>query len=67
MKPIYQITVVCDFFQCIRLPMKSAKLSAQARSAALNMIRFRRFDSVTSAFSSVAIVRWLHHWFVSAV
>src|SRR5208282_636478 len=46
---------VYDFFQCIRFPIKSAELSAQARSEALNMIRLRRFNSVTSAFSLVPI------------
>src|SRR4029077_13097715 len=44
---------VYDFFQCIRFPMKSAEPSAQALSAALKMILFRRFSIVTSALSLV--------------
>ena len=42
---------VYDFFQYIRLPMKSADVSAQDLSAALKMILFRRLRIVTSAFS----------------
>src|ERR1700730_11063267 len=44
---------VYDLFQCIRFPMKSAEPSAQALSAALKMILFRRFNMVTSALSLV--------------
>src|SRR6202007_643042 len=49
----FPIPRVYDFFQISFFPMKSAEPSAQERSAALKMMRFRRFNSVTSAFSLV--------------
>jgi hypothetical protein len=49
----FPIPRVYDFFQIIFFPIKSAEPSAQVRSAALKMIRFRKFSSVTSAFSLV--------------
>src|ERR1700736_3270604 len=47
----FPIPCVYDFFQIIFFPIKSAEPSAQVRSAALKMIRFRKFSNVTSAFS----------------